>query len=285
MTFNVSDVEQQAAPVKSSIERVWQLPNIRKQYGLDGSGCRIAVLDIFNRDNHHGKVCFNVAAKVAPKAKVIPYNVASDTTNTFSNNKVIKRLEDIHSRLDTNPIDIVSMSFDFNVTEHDEKLTKLREIIDKLYNAGVILVAAAGNDGDYQLDAAIPARFDQVISVGALDGTGRISDTNPPPQFVDVYAPGQDKDLDVVPSVDVKEFSHTIDGKIQSTHREESVTNRPVQGSSIATPVIAGIIALLKQHLKKKNITTNELKKIFKDERMRTDKGIFHPVKLFENII
>lgn len=64
-------------------------------------------------------------------------------------------------------VDIICMSFGTNIISEGRKI---EEVILRLYEAGVILIAAADNDGFYM----IPAAMDQVIGVRA-DKEGELS--------------------------------------------------------------------------------------------------------------
>ena len=302
-TFNL------LSSAKLSINRVWGIKKIRKECGLDGSGTVIAILDTEVDWNHpellrktfspkpkktpseeinHGTVCAIIAAGdpngIAPKADLLTFRVASDKMS-FSSPAILKALRQIQDDLKKSPVDVISMSFDFNGTK-DEK-EELMKVTKTLSESGVVLVAAAGNDGNYHLEAAMPAKFKHVISVGALNDIGERSRTNPPEDVVDVYAPGEDGNLGVVPSQE----KYVVTRTAGQTSRVFDETYDSVKGSFIATPVIAGIVSMLIQHVKQqqqkpelleKIRNTEVLKKIFNNAT--TPKGVFHPSILFKKL-
>lgn len=79
-------------------------------------------------------------------------------------------------------VDIINLSLGFQ-----KDFPELRELVDDAVKKGIIIVAASGNT--YGLNSQFPARYDNVISVGAIDSKNRV------PQFsaigkVDFFAPG-----------------------------------------------------------------------------------------------
>ena len=216
----------------------------------------------------HGTICSAIAVGsqcdttsgviprgVAPGAQLIVYRIAEGKHIPFE--AIERALDDIWNRLQSNiRIDVVSISYHFEVT--DEQLEILREKIQKLTEIGITFVAAAGNNGLYQDLACIPAHFDYVISVGALDKHGKKSLLTPHVK-IDVYAPGDDLKF--------------------------ATSDEIFWGTSYATPAAAGLVLLLKQWANfigspaKENIHRAEiLRKIFKHDMYKetdsTDKNI-----------
>ena len=252
--------------------------------GLDGDGISIIILDggisldipefkdksptvtCFGQmpPTFHGTACAAIAGGahmgIAPGSCLTVCQVSPDGKN-FDESKVVEFLQRlVHDKENgTYIIDIVSMSFGFEKTS-----AEISKHIEKLTSLGVVCVAASGNAGRCQNVLAFPARDKNVISVGACKPTGQPCDSNPEVN-IDVYAPGEDIE---VPGVQT--FS----------------------GSSAATPVIAGIVALMlqcanklpqeKNNVKKLIRNVETLKLLFAHDMMERGKRLFAPHELLK---
>ena len=111
------------------------------------------------------------------------------------------------------------------------------EAIQKARNAGVVLVASAGNDAK---DAffVYPAAYDGVISVAALNDKGELAGYSNFGASIDVSAPGG--------------TSSSGAGQVLSTYASGRVSigvaesYEYISGTSMAAPVVSGVIALMK---------------------------------------
>lgn len=113
-----------------------------------------------------------------------------------------------------NKIQIINMSF---AIPEDKPL--LRSAVMKAVNAGIIIVASATNS--YGGEVGFPASYDKVISVTAVNRKLKIGDTSPRGK-IDFSAPG----LNIV--------STSSSGDYEELY-----------GTSLATPHLTGIIALV----------------------------------------
>jgi subtilisin family serine protease len=105
-----------------------------------------------------------------------------------------------------------------------------RDIIQDLIAAGVIVVAAMGNEFEEGNPTSFPAAYDDVIAVGATDEADRRADFSCTGPHIDLCAPGVNI-LSTVPRYP-SEFADTVD-----------YDSWP--GTSMATPLVAAAIALL----------------------------------------
>jgi len=118
-------------------------------------------------------------------------------------------------------VDIISMSLG-----GPEDVSELHEAIQKAVENHILVVCAAGNEGDGQ-DATnefdYPGSYNEVISVGAINLDRRISDFSNSNNEVDLVAPGETI------------LSTYLDGKYAK-----------LSGTSMATPHVSGALALIK---------------------------------------
>ena len=139
----------------------------------------------------------------------------------------------------------------------------LDRAVEAAWQAGIVVVAAAGNGGPNPMTVAVPGNDPYVITVGALDGketAGNLADDT----LTSYSAAGPTYDLFVKP--DVVAPGHKLvsflspDSKFakERTDRKRGEHWFVMNGTSTATPLVSGIAALiLEQH---PNLSPDEVK-------------------------
>jgi thermitase len=193
----------------------------------DLSGKIVAGYDYVNNDNNadddqgHGTHCAGIAtastnngingAGVSWGARIMPVKVLSSTGSGTTAN-IIKGVD--FARL--NGAHVISMSLGGG-----SYTQAFQDAINNAWNAGIVVVAAAGNNGNTVVQ--YPANYANVISVASTTSTDAKSSFSTYGTWVDVAAPGS---------------------SIYSTANGGGMTT--MSGTSMATPVVAGLAGLLR---------------------------------------
>ncbi|WP_323844847.1 S8 family peptidase [Microbulbifer magnicolonia] len=164
--------------------------------------------------------------------------------------------------------DIINMSFG-----GDGHSQTLQSAIDDARAAGVVVVAAAGN-GSAEAEF-YPAAMRGVLAVSATDYNQNKTPYSNFGSWVDLAAPGGNMSMDA-------NGDGYGDG-VLSTHVEEgsslSATYRFLQGTSMASPHVAAVIALMKSV--NNQLTPQQLDALLAQGKLTTDIGASGKDKLF----
>lgn len=235
-----------------------------EQYGLTGSGVKIAIIDSgINRDHDdlqsvnietgynvidnstettdnfgHGTFVAGIIAGnshneigidgICDDVTIVPIK-CFDSTLTNTKNVV----SGIYKAVDDYQCDVINLSLGVSMD-----LPELKEAVDYAASKNVIVVAAVGNNGETQPEQLIyPAAYDSVIGVGAHDKDGNICAFSHTNSSVYVTAPGEDL------------FSLSANGST-----EYSI----VSGTSFASAHVAAMAVIAKSY--DKSITVEEFK-------------------------
>ncbi len=179
----------------------------------------------WNDDNGHGThVAGIIAARnnsigvigVAPDAQLYAVKVL----DAYGSGYISDVIEGIDWAVQNN-MDVVSMSLGTSTYSQ-----ALNDSTANAYKAGILLVAAAGNNGDGNLftdDVLYPAKFDSVIAVSAIDYNNIAPIWSADGAKIELAAPGVD---------------------IYSTWLNGGYANE--SGTSMAAPFVSGTAALIK---------------------------------------
>ncbi|WP_353570761.1 S8 family peptidase [Candidatus Albibeggiatoa sp. nov. BB20] len=119
--------------------------------------------------------------------------------------------------------------------------SRFQAVIQQARNAGVFIVAAAGNDNSRT--PYYPASLPGVISVAAVDMSRKKASYSNYNEFVDIAAPGGDNTPDIngdgVPDGIISTIGDDSTGQIKFEYYS-------LVGTSMATPHVAGVISLMK---------------------------------------
>lgn len=190
-------------------------------------------------DNGHGThIAGTIAAHstrsgmsgVAPEARIFPVK-AFDHNGSATIADIITGIE---WAID-NGMHIINMSFGMSRGSR-----ALHDVIRRAYRAGIVIIASAGNDGLARAD--YPARYPEVISVGATTRQNRRLSISNRGRQVDIYAPGE---------------------KIISTWLYRSY--HTLSGTSMAAGYVSGAAALLLSL--RRELTPRQIKELLRQSR------------------
>lgn len=215
----------------------------------------IKFIDLINHhkqpydDNGHGTFVAGIASGMgiidhsnigfAPRANIISIKALGRQGNSNSN-VILDAMQWIYENHKVYNITVVCMSFGAEDIENNDPLSQGAQA---LWKRGITVVAAAGNSGPKNRTIKSPGNNPYIITVGALDEssmkTADFSSRGPT-----IY--GHKPDL-LAPAVNI----------ISCDNKLPLYTN--MSGTSVATPIVAGICADIKSRWHK--ITNNEIKK------------------------
>lgn len=255
--------EQELIPEKLSLKA-----DVTPDWGVDamklpdawkvskGKGVRVAILDtgidtnhpdlagkiVANRDftgsrngaadvQGHGTHCTGIALRVAPDAEFINGKVLGDGGSGSS----LGIAAGIDWAVEAGA-DVISMSLGSSAPD-----SRIRSACQRAVARGVIVIAAAGNEGPSEGTVGYPGGFPEVVCVASTNKAGQVSRFSSRGPRVDIAAPGE---------------------SIRSTYPGGRYA--VLSGTSMATPQIAGVAALAVSHARTQNkkLTTDEFREL-----------------------
>lgn len=152
-------------------------------------------------------------------------------------------------------IRIVNISVGTSSKENLDENSLLVQGVNAVWDQGIIVVVAAGNNGPGPMSISTPGISRKVITVGSSDdnmsvevfGTGRAKDYSgrgPTPYCIkkpDIVAPGSN-----IISCNISRYTtRSKSGEVKFTSSDSPMMYTIKSGTSMATPVVSGAIALL----------------------------------------
>ena len=214
------------------------LPKSRILYFKDLINNRLYPYD----DNGHGTFISGVAcgsgicskhkfSGIVPNANIVMVK-ALDKNGETSSQTILDAMQYIYDIRKKYNIKVVCMSFGADYSGTNDPL---QQGALSLWNSGLIVVAAAGNSGPEHNSIKSPGTGSRIITVGGLDdgrndGKIKIADFSSRGPVDSKFKP----DI-IAPSVDITSTSNTFKQGFYTT----------MSGTSVATPIIAGICAIL----------------------------------------
>lgn len=198
---------------------------------INGHGTHVAGIIAAVQNNNKGIV------GIAPKAKIMPLK-AGYSVGFSAYLKTSDIIQAITYAVE-NDADVINMSF------AGYGLDVLSDVLDLAKSLGVVAVAAAGNNSSNV--KIYPAALPNVISVGALADQSTKAYFSNYGNWVDIVAPGS-------------WLLSTVPGN-QYDHKS---------GTSMASPVVAGVAALIKAKSRVENLSVDEVKDLMLSSAFET---------------
>jgi serine protease AprX len=199
---------------------------------------------------------------IAPKVNLINVKV-SDNSGASTSSDVVNGLQWILNNKDVYNIRVVNMSLN-SAVQQSYNIDPLDAAVEVLWFNKIVVVVAAGNNAMNALNA--PANDPFVITVGATDDMGTADRTDDHVAAFSGYGTTVDglakPDL-VAPGTNIISLLPSPNAVLAIAHPDHIVVinNQSyfrMSGTSIATPVVAGAVALLLQN--EPNLTPDQVK-------------------------
>ena len=184
----------------------------------------------------HGVIrCDNIG--IAPRSNVIMLKALSSKGSSNSN-VILDAMQWIYENHKVYNISVVCMSFGADILTDIDPLSKGAE---SLWKRGIIVVAAAGNSGPKKSTIKSPGNNKYIITVGAMNTDLTVADFSSRGPTLTGHKP----DL-IAPAVSISNCNNSCPPYTE------------MSGTSVATPIIAGICAVIKSRYP--NMNNNEIK-------------------------
>lgn len=239
-----------------------------REHGFTGRGITVAVLDtgagahpdfadriaafrdfekgrrsIYDDNSHGTHVCGIIGGDgrmscgrycgVAPGCRLIPIKVL-DGRGLGNVESMLKGIDYILEMRRRYNLRIVNISVGTLNKENSEKFNELISMVEALWDAGLIVVAAAGNEGPRAMSITVPGTSKKIITVGTYDDGRYNSNRNM------TYYSGRGPTECCIVKPEIVEPGNGI---ISCSTNRSGYSIK--SGTSMATPILSGILALL----------------------------------------
>ncbi|MDD3240527.1 MAG: S8 family peptidase [Lachnospira sp.] len=184
---------------------------------------------------------------LAPEAAIVSVKVLDMAgngriANVIDGTRWILKMKDYYN------IKVVNISFGTTMENQEDEAAELVEAIDNLWNAGIVVVAAAGNSGPGKYSVTAPGICKSIITVGAYDDQS-FKDGK---EHRKKYFSGRGPTRECIMKPEVVVAGSNI---VACSNRKNSYSMK--SGTSMAAPIVSGAIARL---LNQKKMTPKEIK-------------------------
>lgn len=212
-----------------------------RAYDDNGHGCHVSGII-----GGSGKMSHGIYMGMAPECSLFVMKVL-DRKGNGNTHQVLNAIDDVIENREKYNIRILNISVGMLPTADEEEKRNLMQAVEKAWNAGIVVVAAAGNNGPEKNSVTVPGQCKSIITVGSIDDY-----VNRKKGLRNGYSGRGPTECCVVkpeilaPGTSVKSCSARGNG-----YETKS-------GTSMSAPVISGALALLLQ--KYPNMTPAEVK-------------------------
>ena len=220
-----SGIEKEHPDLEGRIEQEYRVSSLKENEG------------ILQRNGQHGTAAAGIigaypsnhkgALGVAVNTNIISIDITDEEDGSIQIPNLIEGIEYAINQ----SVDIINISAGI---KKDSK--ELHAVIKRAYKAGIVIVAAAGNF--MEGDMLYPAKYDEVLAVGALSRENNIISPTGKLSKKVIYLPGE----------------HIVTTSIEGGYIG-------ISGTSAAAPMLTGIIALMLE--KNKTLTNERIMKYF----------------------
>lgn len=172
---------------------------------------------------------------VAPEAAIISVKVLDNAGNGRIAN-VLKGLAWVRQQQQNYNIRVVNISFGTTAKEEIKDEEKLIEAVEQLWDDGIVVIAAAGNNGPSRSSVTAPGNSRKIITVGAFDDSS----------FTDMrgssmrYYSGRGPTRECIVKPEVVVAGANI---VACSNRKNAYSIK--SGTSMAAPIVSGAVARL----------------------------------------